>query len=81
VTAELAGEVAAKWTDEMLAEDVEMYGQTFKRGFTLYMLIVHEIHHRGQMTVLMRQAELEVPGIYGPSKNEWAQYGMEAPAI
>ncbi len=27
---------------------------------------------RGQMTVLMRQAVLAVPGIYGPAEEEWA---------
>jgi uncharacterized damage-inducible protein DinB len=26
---------------------------------------------RGQLTVLMRQADLKVPGVYGPSKEEW----------
>jgi uncharacterized damage-inducible protein DinB len=28
------------------------------------------------MTVLMRQAGLPVPGLYGPSKEEWAAMGM-----
>jgi uncharacterized damage-inducible protein DinB len=28
------------------------------------------------MTVLMRQAGLKVPGIYGPSREEWSQFGM-----
>jgi uncharacterized damage-inducible protein DinB len=36
----------------------------------------HEIHHRAQMTVLMRQAGLKVPGLYGPAKEEWSQYNM-----
>ena len=31
------------------------------------------------MTVLMRQAGLTVPGVYGPAKEEWATAGMEAP--
>jgi uncharacterized damage-inducible protein DinB len=29
------------------------------------------------MTVLMRQADLRVPGIYGPSREEWAAGGAE----
>lgn len=33
-------------------------------------LISHEVHHRGQMTVLMRQAGLTVPNIYGPNYEE-----------
>jgi uncharacterized damage-inducible protein DinB len=28
------------------------------------------------MTVLMRQAGLPVPGVVGPSKEEWAAMGM-----
>jgi uncharacterized damage-inducible protein DinB len=44
----------------------------------LRVLIQHEVHHRGQMTVLMRQAGLEVPGVYGPAREEWAACGMPA---
>ncbi|MBE0644676.1 MAG: hypothetical protein IH600_11400 [Bacteroidetes bacterium] len=29
-----------------------------------------------QLTVLMRQAGLLVPGIYGPSREEWSTYGL-----
>lgn len=31
------------------------------------------------MTILMRQAGISVPGIYGPSKEEWAQFEMAEP--
>ena len=54
-----------------------MYGETWKRGVALEMLIRHEAHHRGQMTVLMRQAGLPVHGVYGPSREEWTAMGME----
>jgi hypothetical protein len=27
---------------------------------------------------LMRQAGLKVPGVYGPSREEWSQFGMPA---
>jgi len=37
---------------------------------------LHQTHHRAQMTVLMRQAGLKVPGVYGPSREEWSQMGM-----
>lgn len=40
----------------------------------LLFLIQHQIHHRGQMI----KAGLMVPGIYSPSKDEWANIGMEA---
>jgi hypothetical protein len=33
------------------------------------------------MTVLMRQAGLKVPGVYGPAREEWAGMGMQAPEI
>jgi hypothetical protein len=56
----------------------DMYGDTWTRGMVLEALIRHEAHHRGQMTVLMRQAGLVVPGCYGPAREEWAQWGMEA---
>lgn len=64
------------WKDEMLEDDIDMYGQMWKRADVLTSLTAHQAHHRGQMTVLMRQAGLRVPGIYGPSKEEWAEYGM-----
>ncbi|MCK6259572.1 DinB family protein [Fictibacillus sp. KIGAM418] len=47
-----------------------MYGEKWENGLTLYILNCHQIHHRGQMTVLMRLAGLKVPGVYGPSIEE-----------
>ena len=70
--------ISKNWKDEMLNDDINMYGQVWKRTSVLSSLIAHQAHHRGQMTVLMRQAGLKVPGVYGPSKEEWAQYGMPA---
>jgi uncharacterized damage-inducible protein DinB len=55
-----------------------MYGEKWTRAMALRALIQHEVHHRGQMTVLMRQAGLTVPGVYGPAREEWAAYGMPA---
>lgn len=75
----VAKAVQSQWTDDKLEESVNMYGEMWKNGFTLYSLIKHEIHHRGQLTVLMRQAGLRVTGVYGPSQEEWAGMGMEAP--
>jgi uncharacterized damage-inducible protein DinB len=67
--------VKGNWDDAALLEEIEMYGETWTRGLTLSILINHAIHHRGQMTVLMRQAGLVVPGVYGPAREEWAAYG------
>lgn len=72
----LADEISSKWSDADLEKEVNMYGEMWKNGMTLQILISHEIHHRAQMTVLMRQAGLKVPGIMGPSKEEWEAMGM-----
>jgi uncharacterized damage-inducible protein DinB len=69
--------IKSNWTDETLNVEDDMYGEKWERGATLGVLITHQIHHRAQLTVLMRQAGLKVPGIYGPSKEEWTAYGME----
>lgn len=74
----VAEQVSANWNDETLLESDEMYGETWTRGLTLHYLIAHQAHHRGQMTVLMRQAGLAVPGVYGPSKEEWVAMGAPA---
>ncbi|MFP7200350.1 DinB family protein [Lysinibacillus halotolerans] len=69
------------WTDHTINEVINFLGQQIPIGSLLMFLIQHQSHHRGQMTVLMRQAGLVVPGIYGPSKEEWTKYGMEAPPM
>jgi uncharacterized damage-inducible protein DinB len=76
---ELSNAVKTNWNDESLLQTDDMYGQQWPRGMTLAALINHEIHHRGQMTVLLRQAGQKVPGVFGPAKEEWAAFGMEAP--
>lgn len=68
--------VEQKWTDSSLKEVVNMYGEDWPKGKILSVLIHHQIHHRGQMTTLMRLLNMEVPGLYGPSKEEWVKYGM-----
>ncbi|RFB14791.1 hypothetical protein DZB84_15225 [Bacillus sp. HNG] len=70
-----------QWTDEKLKEVQDVFGQNFSNSELLFFMIQHQIHHRGQMTILMRQAGLTVPGIYGPSKEEWARIGREAPKM
>jgi uncharacterized damage-inducible protein DinB len=77
----VADEISAKWDDATLEVQDDMYGQKWSRGQTLMALVVHQTHHRGQMTVLMRQAGLTVPGVYGPAREEWVNYGMPAPEV
>lgn len=81
VTKELLDQVKGNWKDEDLLVEDDMYGQQWQRGLTLRILVRHEIHHRGQMSVLMRQAGLKVPGLYGPSKEEWSQFKMPEPEV
>ena len=73
----LARTVEKGWSDAQLAEEVPMYGESWPRGKVLSAIVRHEAHHRGQMTVLMRQAGLVVPGPYGPAREQWAAYGMQ----
>ena len=71
----------SRWKDDDLSVEDDMYGETWKRGKSLWIFLAHEIHHRGQLTILMRLAGLPVVGVYGPSKEEWANYGAEPPAV
>lgn len=67
--------------DMALAATYPFYGETWTGAFALYVLVSHQTHHRGQMTVLMRQAGLHVPGILGPAREEWAAMGLPAPRV
>jgi uncharacterized damage-inducible protein DinB len=73
----LAAQLRARWTDRMLSEELPLYGSKWRRVSILSSIVRHQIHHRGQMTVLLRQAGLPVPGIYGPAREEWQQMGMK----
>ena len=70
------------WNDADLEPEDTMFGHlVWKRGYTLQALEMHQAHHRGQMTVLLRQAGLRVPEFYGPTKEQWAGMGMAEPAV
>ncbi|MDM5190220.1 DinB family protein [Bacillus sp. DX4.1] len=73
--------IQSQWTDKDLAIINDFFGRPMPNSMFLMTVINHQNHHRGQMTVLMRQAGLKVPGIYGPAKEEWAAAGMEAPKM
>lgn len=80
-TAEMVAFLKKNWTDATLKEVKNFYGMDWPLGLALDILVRHEVHHRGQMSVLMRQAGLNVPGIYGPSRDEWSGMGMQPPAV
>ena len=70
------------WTDADLEKEDTMFGYlVWKRGYSLMALEMHQAHHRGQMTVLLRQAGLLVPEFYGPTKESWPALGMPVPAV
>jgi uncharacterized damage-inducible protein DinB len=81
VAGELLTAVEQEWNDAALLTVDDMYGEKWQRGQTLDILIRHQVHHRGQMTVLMRQAGLIVPSTYGPAKEGWVDYGMQPPEV
>ncbi|REE78640.1 putative damage-inducible protein DinB [Paenibacillus taihuensis] len=64
---------ANQWTDEQMSEEIQAFGGKMMRGKFLRLLIDHQTHHRGQMTVLLRQAGLIVPGVVGPTREMQAK--------
>src|SRR4030066_683841 len=78
VSDDLINQIKENWNDEALLKEDDMYGEMWAKGKTLGILITHQIHHRSQLTIVMRLLGLKVPGIYGPSNEEWAAYGMPA---
>jgi uncharacterized damage-inducible protein DinB len=78
VSSDALKEVKRHWSDDSLETMHEMYGDHWSRGTILNILLSHQTHHRAQMTVLMRQAGLVVPGIYGPAREEWLAMNMPA---
>lgn len=67
VKAEVENKVAALTDADMLVEVKGIHGPA-KRGEILRAMVDHQTHHRGQMTVLLRQAGLTVPPVMGPTK-------------
>lgn len=68
--------VNEKWNDKDLSSELNMYGENWSKGTILSVLIKHEVHHRGQLSVVMRLNDIKVPSIYGPAKEDWAKYNM-----
>lgn len=67
---QLADKAKQEFTDASMEENVDMHGSPAPRGAILRNIIDHQTHHRGQMTVLLRQASLPVPGVMGPTKED-----------
>lgn len=67
-------EQVGQWSDSDLNTVKNFFGMEWPLGAALTATIHHEIHHRGQLSVMMRQAGLTVPSIYGPNKEETAEF-------
>lgn len=76
VSRDIADAVRSGWSDETLLQKQEIGGELWANGASLRFTAMHQAHHRGQMTVLMRQAGLRVPDVYGPSYETWVEKGM-----
>jgi uncharacterized damage-inducible protein DinB len=72
--------VKTQWSDEKLHETEEIMGEAWSNGGSLRFTVMHQAHHRGQMTVLMKQAGLRIPELYGPTYETWIDKGM-APRV
>ncbi|WP_445491296.1 DinB family protein [Niallia sp. 03133] len=55
VAADTNEAVKQQWTDQSFSEMTNVFGRNMPKAATLSLLIKHINHHRGQMTVLMRQ--------------------------
>ncbi len=63
-------EAVSSMEDTWYAETVDFFGSEVPRAAILAMMVKHEIHHRGQLSVYLRLAGARVPSIYGPSADE-----------
>jgi len=72
----VVAEVKNNWTDAMLTETITMYGRPWIKGNVLGNFLLHQAHHRGQLSTIMRFADFKVPGVFGPSKDEWTALGQ-----
>jgi uncharacterized damage-inducible protein DinB len=58
-------------TAEQLAAPVDFRGfMTLPAVMFLNMMLMHSVHHRGQLSAYLRPMGAKVPGIYGPSGDE-----------
>jgi len=79
VSSRVAQVIEKQWTDQSIERIQEAFGRQESNAQILMGLIKHIVHHRGQITVLMRQAGLKPFGVYGPPKEDWIHLGVENP--
>lgn len=81
ISSNAAEVIEQQWTDDSLKQVQNAFGRENSNAQILMGLIKHIIHHRGQVTVLMRQAGIKPFGVYGPPKEDWIHFGVENPPL
>jgi len=81
VSSNAAKAVEEQWADDTLKQVQKAFGRQESNATIFMGLMKHIAHHRGQVTVLMRQAGLNIPAVYGPSKEGWMQMGVKKPPL
>ena len=81
VSVEASKVIEQQWTDNSLTQFQKAFGREETNAQIFMGLIKHIVHHRGQLTILIRQAGLKPFGVYGPPKEDWVHLGMEKPPL
>ncbi|MBY0122835.1 DinB family protein [Bacillus sp. S/N-304-OC-R1] len=81
ISSKAAQIIEQQWTDESLREVQTAFGREQSNATIIMGLIKHIVHHRGQITILMRQAGIKPFGVYGPPKEDWIHFGVENPPL
>lgn len=81
VSDQAAEAIEQQWTDDSLKQIQIAFGREETNASILMGLIKHIVHHRGQATILIRQAGLKPFGVYGPPKEDWIPLGMGNPPL
>ncbi|KKI90857.1 hypothetical protein WQ54_18185 [Bacillus sp. SA1-12] len=81
VSSHAAQVIEQQWTDDSLKQVQTAFGREESNASILMGLIKHIVHHRGQATVLLRQAGIKPYGVYGPPKEDWIHLGVENPPL
>lgn len=67
---ELLAKVQESITNDMLGNEVNLYGMKLTIGGLLYLILRHEIHHRGELMIVMRWVGDTPVGVVGPTEEE-----------
>jgi uncharacterized damage-inducible protein DinB len=73
INSEVVKACQEKLADADLTRPAKWFGYELPLGVWLNMIPNHEVHHRGQLSAIMRNSGLKVPSIYGPNKEEFEE--------